>query len=167
MRLGGAQTRTFIAGIAGTPVVNGRTVVINDEGQLGTVVSSARYKKDIQDMSERSRKVLKLRPVTFHYQQDSQGQQQYGLIAEEVARVYPELVTRTATGEAESVQYHTLIPMLLNELQRQQQQIGVQTQQLTVQAQQLAELQAQNAALAERLTQLERQAARAMTLTSR
>jgi len=141
MRLGSNQTRTFIAGIAGTRI-SGSTVVIKSNGQLGTIISSARYKKDIQDMGEQSRKVLELRPVSFHYQQDPEGQQQYGLIAEEVDRVYPELVTHTAAGEAESIQYHALIPMLLNELQRQQRQ--------------LAELKVQNAALAERLARLEK-----------
>jgi hypothetical protein len=62
--------------------------------------------------------------VTFQYKQDAQGQRQYGLIAEEVAKVYPELVIKGADGKVESVQYHELIPMLLNEVQHQQQQIA-------------------------------------------
>src|SRR5262249_30426918 len=82
----------------------------------------------------------RLRPVTFRYKQDAQGQRQYGLIAEEVAKVYPELVVRGAKGEVESVQYQELIPMLLNEVQHQQQA-------LTTQARQVAELQAQNESL--------------------
>jgi hypothetical protein len=104
-RLGQRQTRTFIAGIAGRPV-SGSQVLITSQGQLGILASSARYKRDIQDLGARSRKLLQLRPVTFRYKQDAQGVRQYGLIAEEVARVYPELVTHTATGEVESVQYH-------------------------------------------------------------
>ena len=67
--------------------------------------------------------MLKLRPVTFVYKRDEQGVRQYGLIAEEVATVYPELVTRAATGEVQAVRYQELIPMLVNELQRQQQVI--------------------------------------------
>src|SRR5262249_26773649 len=116
MRLGQylTHTRTFIAGIAGVPI-SGAEVTINNVGQLGIVASSARYKRDIQDMRERSQGLYQLRPVTFRYKQDSQGQRQYGLIAEEVVKVYPELVTKGADGKEESVQYHELIPMLLKE----------------------------------------------------
>src|SRR5262249_22067789 len=114
------QTRTFIAGIAGVPI-SGAQVTINSSGQLGIVTSAARYKRDIQEMGARSQGLYHLRPVTFRYKQDLQGQRQYGLIAEEVAKVYPELVTKGADGKVESVQYHELIPMLLNEMQHQQQ----------------------------------------------
>lgn len=65
-----------------------------------------------------------MRPVTFRYRQDPQGIRQYGLIAEEVVNVFPELVTRGSDGAVESVQYHELVPMLLNELQRQQRELG-------------------------------------------
>src|SRR5262249_27632175 len=115
--------RTFIAGIKGVPI-SGAAVTINNAGQVGIVASSARYKRDIHEMGERSQGLYSLRPVTFRYKQDSQGQQQYGLIAEEVAKVYPELVTKGADGKVEAVQYHELIPMLLNEVQRQQQEIA-------------------------------------------
>ena len=84
-------------------------------------------------MGAQSGKLGQLRPVTFQYKQDPQGEKHYGLIAEEVAQVYPELVTTGADGQVESVQYHELIPLLLNELQQQHQQ--------------LAELKAQNARL--------------------
>src|SRR5262249_11872540 len=90
-----------------------------------------------------------LRPVTFRYKQDAQGQQQYGLIAEEVAKVYPELVTKGADGKVESVQYHELIPMLLNEVQHQQHEIAG----LKAQVQQVEELKAQNARLQAALEQ--------------
>jgi hypothetical protein len=91
-----------------------------DEGPIDHVLSSARYKRDSETMGARSEGVLKLRPVTFVYKQDGQGVRQYGLIAEEVAAVYPELVTRTATGDVQAVRYQELIPMLVNELKRQQ-----------------------------------------------
>jgi Chaperone of endosialidase len=173
LRLGSSsQTRAFIAGITGVPV-SGSQVLINSQGQLGVPLSSARYKRDIQAMGERSHGVHQLRPVTFRYKQDPQGQRQYGLIAEEVARVYPELVVRGTDGKVESVQYHELIPMLLNEMQHQQQKLEAQSQQLSAQSQELAELKAQNkeqraqnAALATRLERLAG-AARAATLTTR
>src|SRR5215813_11435804 len=98
-------------------------------------------------MGAYSRGLYQLRPVIFRYKEDVQGGRQYGLIAEEVAKVYPELVTRNANGEVESVRYHEVIPMLLNEVQHQQRQLGAQAQQLSVQAKQLAELKAQNARL--------------------
>src|SRR5262245_42236495 len=121
MRLGGIQTRTFIAGIASTPMSCCSTVMIDSSGQLGFLPSSARYKQDIETMANRSEGVLKLRPVTFSYKDDASAAPRYGLIAEEVATVYPELVTRTASGEVQTVKYHELIPMLLNELQREHQ----------------------------------------------
>src|SRR5262245_24770939 len=125
MRLGDTQTRTFIAGIISANV-NGTTVEVDTAtGQLGIKNSSARYKQDIEAMANRSEGLLKLRPVTFVYKDDaSAAPRRFGLIAEEVATVYPELVTRTATGEVQTVKYQELIPMLLNELQRQQQEIS-------------------------------------------
>ncbi len=86
---------------------------------------------------DESQKVHQLRPVTFHYKTEAGGPIQYGLIAEEVAQVYPELVTRDADGVIEGVRYEALTPILLKELQGQHQQITTQAQQLTVQAQQL------------------------------
>jgi Chaperone of endosialidase len=103
-------------------------------------------------MGARSRGLFQLRPVIFRYKQDPQGVRQYGLIAEEVAKVYPELVTWRSDGAAESVQYHELIPMVLNELQRQQRELG----ELKAQNERLqAALVRQTAALAVRLGRLE------------
>ena len=146
--------------------MSGAAVLISSSGQLGTLVSSARYKHDIEDMRGRSAGLHQLRPVTFRYQGDPERRLQYGLIAEEVAKVYPELVTKGADGMIESVQYYELIPMLLNELQRQQQTLTAQQQELAelraqntrlqaVLAQQDEEQRAQHAALAVRLEQLE------------
>jgi len=121
IRIGTAQTQTFIAGITGS-VDNSSPVVIDTAtGQLGIPSSSARYKRDIEVMANRSEGLLKLRPVTFAYEDDAAAAPHYGLVAEEVATVYPELVTRTATGEVQTVKYHELISMLLNELQREHQ----------------------------------------------
>ena len=97
MRLGSNQKKTYIAGVA-TAAVTG-TVLIDATGRLGVPLSSARYKRDLETMGLRSEDVLKLRPVTFVYKLDGHAVRQYGLIAEEVATVYPEMVTHTATGE--------------------------------------------------------------------
>jgi hypothetical protein len=167
MRLGSAQTRTFVAGVNGVTVGGGTTVLINADGQLGTVVSSARYKRDIQNMGARSQNLLRLRPVTFRYKTDPQAEQQYGLIAEEVAQVYPELVTKGADGQVQSVQYHQMIPMLLNELQHQQREIAEQSQQLAVQAQEITQMEAQNVALMARLDRVEERTGHAATLVAR
>jgi hypothetical protein len=173
MRLGEDQTRTFIAGVTDVPV-SGRAVFISPTGQLGVKASSARYKHAIEPLGAHRQGLGQLRPVTFRYRQDPQGARQYGLIAEEVATVYSELVIRSATGEIESVQYEVLIPLLLNELQHQQRQVAElqaqneRIQTLAVQLQQRDEVQqAQNAALAARLEQLEAAAARATAWTSR
>ena len=123
IRVGTAQTRTFIAGI-NVAGVSGATVVVDGNGQLGVAFSSARYKQDITPMGDRSEGVLQLRPVAFTYREDGQHAKHYGLIAEEVAAVYPELVTRNAQGEVQTVRYQELIPMLLNELQRQRQELA-------------------------------------------
>jgi Chaperone of endosialidase len=136
----GTQKATYIAGISGA-LVNGATVVINSKGRLGVVKSSARYKRDIHPLNERSARLWQLRPVTFRYKEDPQGERQYGLIAEQVAKVYPELVVRGDKGEVESVQYYELIPLMLNEMQHQQAA--------------LTALKAQNAALRARLERLE------------
>jgi len=158
MRLGSVQTRTFIAGIYGAHV-SARQVFVNSNGELGTLASSARYKRDIQSMGDRSRGLLKLRPVTFHYKFEPDGELQYGLIAEEVAKVYPDLVTKGVDGKVESVQYHELIPMLLNELQQQEHSLEAQAQQLAQLKAENARLQAvameQNATFSARLERLE------------
>jgi len=123
IRIGTAQTSTFIAGIASNNSGNAVVVIDTTTGQLGfeLIASSARYKRDIAPMGTQSQKVLALRPVTFAYKDEVQGGTHYGLVAEEVAAVYPELVTRTATGEVQRVKYQELIPMLVNELQHEHQ----------------------------------------------
>ncbi len=119
----GDQTRAFVAGIRGitTGVANGITVLIDSSGQLGTVSSSRRYKEDIADMGDASARLQALRPVTFRYKKpyaDGGKPVQFGLIAEEVAEVFPELAVFNDEGQPETVKYHDLTPMLLNEVQK-------------------------------------------------
>jgi hypothetical protein len=93
--------------------------VIGSTGELGVVASSERLKTDIATMGSTTEKLQQLRPVTFHYKNDPQGELRYGLIAEEVAKVYPELVVRDENGRIDGVRYDELAPMLLNEMQRE------------------------------------------------
>ena len=110
----GPQTAAFIAGISGTAVV-GDPVVVDGNGQLGTVASSARFKKNIKPMDKTSEAILALKPVSFQYRSDSKGTPQFGLIAEEVAKVNSDLVVRNRNGEIYSVRYDQVNAMLLNE----------------------------------------------------
>jgi hypothetical protein len=131
IRIGdGNQSRAFIAGIRGvTTSLSAVPVLIDSNGQLGTASSSRRFKDDIADMDAASSALMKLRPVTFHYKSDrsaSGSTLQYGLIAEEVAEVYPGLVAHSADGQVETVMYQYLPSMLLNEYQKQQRTIDAQ-----------------------------------------
>jgi hypothetical protein len=108
------QTATFIAGISGTAVV-GDTVVVDGNGQLGTVASAARFKKEIRPMDKTSEAILALKPVSFQYKSDGKGTPQFGLIAEDVAKVNSDLVVRDRNGEIYSVRYEAVNAMLLNE----------------------------------------------------
>jgi hypothetical protein len=122
----GTQTTTYIAGIAGAGVSGGSAVVVDPvTGQLGIVISSERFKQDIHDMDAVSEAIMRLRPVTFRYKGTASGANglQYGLVAEEVAAIYPQLVVYGPKGEVESVQYHQLPALLLNEMQKQHQNI--------------------------------------------
>jgi len=129
IRIGEIQDRAYIKGIRG--VTTGLTaipVLVDANGQLGTASSSARAKEQIRDMGEASSALWKLRPVTFRYKGQSQGSNplHFGLIAEEVDEVLPELVVHRPTGEAETVLYHEMPAMLLNELQKQEKKIAEQ-----------------------------------------
>jgi hypothetical protein len=123
------QKAAYVAGIYGVKTgTAGTAVFIDSSGQLGTVSSSIRYKEDVQPIADASDRLLKLRPVKFRYKKaDASGEKpiQYGLIAEEVAKVYPELVVRDATtGRIDGVRYEELAPMLLNEMQQQHAQMA-------------------------------------------
>jgi len=90
-------------------------VVVDSAGQLGTISSSQRFKTAIRPMSKASEAVLALKPVTFHYKTDKTDTPQFGLIAEEVAKVNPDLVVRDKNGEIHTVRYEAVNAMLLNE----------------------------------------------------
>jgi hypothetical protein len=111
------QTNIFIAGISGATVPGGVPVIVDASGHLGTVVSSQRFKDEIKPMNKVSEAILALKPVTFRYKKevDSQGSPQFGLVAEEVAKVSPDLVARDAKGEVYTVRYDAVNAMLLNE----------------------------------------------------
>ena len=128
----GSQTRAFVAGIRGikTGAATAVPVVIDSNGQLGTISSSRRYKEDIADMAGASDRLQSLHPVTFRYRKayaNGEKPVQYGLIAEEVAEVFPELAVLNEEGEPETVKYQDLVPLLLNEVQKQRKEISEQT----------------------------------------
>jgi hypothetical protein len=103
-----------------TGATNAVAVLIDSNGQLGTTSSSRRVKFDIAGMGDGTDGLMRLRPVTFRYlAYGINAPLQYGLIAEEVAEVYPELVARNKDGEVETVMYQFLAPMLLNEVQKE------------------------------------------------
>jgi Chaperone of endosialidase len=114
----GVQTQTYVAGIA-TSQITGSAVYVAANGHLGVLASSERYKTAIAPMDSNTAKLEQLRPVTFHLKTDPRGALQYGLIAEEVATVYPELVIRSESGRIDGVRYDELAPLLLNEVQQQ------------------------------------------------
>ncbi len=151
IRLGNSenQTRAFLAGVVGvtTGANDAVPVMIDSTGQLGTVSSSRRFKEDIHDLSEAEtqERLQSLRPVTFRYKQafnDGAKPVQYGLIAEEVAEVFPELVVFNQAGQPETVKYHLLTPLLLQQVQEQQAQLQQKEQQLQQLEQRLLKLEA-------------------------
>jgi hypothetical protein len=150
------QTHTYIAGIYNNTSVSGLTVVVDSNGQLGAVASSERFKTGIAPMGSNTTKLGQLRPVTFHLKTDPQGALRYGLIAEEVAKVYPELVIRNESGRIDGVRYDELAPMLLNEVQQQQRMIDAQANINAAQAAQLRDVQRQLAVMQGAFAKLER-----------
>ena len=115
------QNKCFVAGIRGitTGVADAITVLIDSAHQLGTASSSIRFKENVRDLGEESELLYKLRPVTFNYISDDTKSKQYGLIAEEVIEHFPRLVVRDADGQIETVKYHELPSIMLNEIIKQ------------------------------------------------
>jgi hypothetical protein len=128
----GTQTRAFVAGIRGvtTGVADAIPVLIDSSGQLGTVSSSRAVKREIRAMGDATERLHALRPVTFRYRQPQAlpggavPPPEYGLIAEEVAEVFPDLVVYDDAGRPFTVKYHAMAPMLLNEIQKQERVIA-------------------------------------------
>jgi len=160
----GQQNAAYMAGVY-TSTVSGVPVYVTSNGQLGVLSSSRRFKQDIRNIGDSSDNLMRLRPVSFFYKQEyANGPQtlQYGLIAEEVAKVYPELVEFSENGEPYTVRYNLLISMMLNELQKQYHQengqsdtINQQDETIERQRQQIEELQKQNSEMQQRLSRLE------------
>jgi hypothetical protein len=125
IRIGDAsQTRTFIAGIAGSSVT-GAPVSVNADGQLGTTPSSQRFKDEIKPMDKTSEAIFALEPVTFRYKKelDPDGIPQFGLVAEKLARVNPDLVVQDAAGKPYTVRYDAVNAMLLNEFLKEHRKV--------------------------------------------
>jgi trimeric autotransporter adhesin len=138
MRIGHTQSATYIVGIFGATVAGGTPVLIDSEHKLGTVTSSRRFKQDIRPMDKTSEALLALKPVTFRYKQeiDPVGAPQFGLVAEEVEKVNPDLVVRDKEGKPYSVRYDQVNAMLLNEFLKEHRKN--ETQQGQIEEQELA-----------------------------
>jgi hypothetical protein len=125
MRIGQLQTATYIAGISGQTASGGAAVFVNTDGKLGTLTSSARFKTDIKSMDKTSEAILSLKPVTFRYKKevDTQRIPQFGLVAEDVEKVNPDLVVRDGEGKVYSVRYEAINAMLLNEFLKEHKKV--------------------------------------------
>ena len=135
---------TVIVGISGFTSVGGAPVLVNSGGRLGTTTSSRRFKEDIRDVGVQSDGLMKLRPVAFRYKPDIDptGFKEYGLVAEEVAEVYPEMVINDDQGRPNTIRYQLLDPLLLNELQRQHRNLEAQRAEIDLLKAELAKLEA-------------------------
>src|SRR5207248_8333311 len=124
----GTQTATYVGGIYGKTVASGTkvAVMIDSTGKLGTVVSSARFKNEIKPMDKASEAILALKPVTFRYKEelDPDSMPQFGLIAEEVEKVNPDLVVRDEDGKVSTVRYEAVNAMLLNEFLKEHRKVN-------------------------------------------
>jgi hypothetical protein len=164
IRFGNGQTGTFIAGISGVPVT-GTAVVVNIFGQLGLAPSSQRFKDDIKPIDKASESLLRLKPVTFRYKKeiDPEARQQFGLVAEEVEKVNPNLVVRDKEGKPYSVRYDQVNAMLLNEFLKEHQKVEQQAREMQKQEATIVELKStvaqQQKAMETVTTQLKEQAA--------
>jgi hypothetical protein len=155
----GNQNAAFIAGISGV-AVTGSTVVVSSNGKLGVATSSARFKQCIKPIDQASEAILALKPVSFRYKEeiDPDGIPQFGLIAEEVENVNPDLVARDDEGKVYTVRYEAVNAMLLNEFIKEhrkgQEQDAIITQLKSAVAQQQKEIKALTASLKQQASQL-------------
>ncbi len=111
------QSATYIAGISGATVPNGIPVIVDNNGHLGTIVSSQRFKDQIKAMDKASEAIFALKPVSFRYKPEIEPTRPlgFGLIAEDVEKVSPDLIVRDKEGKPYSVRYDAVNAMLLNE----------------------------------------------------
>ena len=133
------QLATYIAGISGASIPNGNTVMVNSDGHLGTIVSSRRFKQNIKPMDNASQAIFRLQPVTFRYKSniDPAGISQFGLVAEDVEKVNPDLIVRDKERKPYSVRYDQVNAMVLNEFLKdhhrlEAEQTKVQEQDVTI-----------------------------------
>jgi hypothetical protein len=158
----GTHTNTLIAGIYGVTVATGVGVIVGPDGRLGTTTSSARFKDAIKPMDKASEAILALQPVTFRYKHelDQEGIPQFGLVAEQVAKVDPDLVARDDQGKPYTVRYEAVNAMLLNEFLKEHRKVEAQGRKLQDQesaiAQQQAEIKALTASLKEQAAQIQK-----------
>jgi len=165
------HSRAFVAGIRGvtTDVADAVPILIDSAGQLGTVSSSRSVKRDIHDMGDATDRLLDLRPVTFHYKQEQtlpdwrEVPPEYGLIAEEVAEVFPDLVVYDEAGKPFTVKYHELPAMLLNEAKKDHRAIGEQQRKIDEQAAVIEQQRQENEAQQRQITALMTRLARLET----
>ena len=145
----GTQTKTFVAGISGVTVPGGVGVIVGTNGQLGTVVSSERFKDSIKPMDKASEAILALKPVTFRYKKelDPDGIPQFGLVAEEVEKVNPDLVARDERRRPYTVRYEAVNAMLLNEFLKEHRKVEEQDHKIQKQEATIAKQQKQIEAL--------------------
>ena len=129
----GAHTNTYVAGISGVTVPSGVAVIVDTSGHLGTVVSSERFKDAIKPMDKASEAILSLKPVTFRYKTalDPKGIPQFGLVAEQVEKVNPDLVARDGEGKSYTVRYEAVNAMLLNEFLKEHRKVEEQAATIT------------------------------------
>jgi hypothetical protein len=132
----------YIGQIFGVTSSGGTAVFINSAGKLGTATSSRRFKEEIKPMDKASEALLALKPVTFHYKKDidPQGIAQFGLVAEDVEAVNPDLVVRDNEGKVNSVRYDAVNAMLLNEFLKEHRKVQEQDRELHEQAATIAQL---------------------------
>jgi len=138
----GVQTSAYIRGISGVTVASGATVIVDAHGHLGTVQSLARFKDEIKPMDKASEAILTLKPVTFRYKKelDRDGIPQFGLVAEEVEKVNPDLVARDENGQVYTVRYEAVNTMLLNEFLKEHRKVQDQEVRLTKQEATISQL---------------------------
>jgi hypothetical protein len=133
IRIGNSDiTNTFITGISGTNSPGGVAVFCNSDGKLGVISSSARFKEDIKPMGKASEAILALKPVSFRYKKeiDPQGIPEFGLIAEEVEKVNPDLIVRDRKGKPQTVRYEQVNAMLLNEFLKEHRTVQEQQKEI-------------------------------------